>query len=266
MRTESISQFDLNRAVYHAPGVAQHYQSTSLERVEVAALIRHQPGFAGRRVLDLGVGTGRTIDFLRPLASRYVCLDYAPEMVEFVRSTRPDVEVHLADMRDLSQWPTETFDFVFGPNNVLDALSHDDRLRSLREVRRVLSSTGLLVFTSHNRQFRFAQSGPRLQYSRNPVTQLANIARYLRQQLNHRRLAPLRRFERDYALLNDNGHDYALLHYYVDRDIQRQQLEHAGFRLVEILDYSGRVLAEGGDDSSSPALMYVAEVRPVSVS
>src|SRR5436190_12668983 len=212
MRTRSTSQFELNRAVYHAPGVSRLYQLDSLDRVEAAALIQYQPSFAGRNVLDLGVGTGRTIDFLKPVARHYVCLDYSPVMVDFVRSTRPDVEVHLADMRNLSTWGAEAFDFVFGSNNVLDAVSHDDRIRTLSEIRRVLSSNGVFMFSSHNRHYRYAGSGPRLRPSRNPVTQLLNVGHYFRQQMNHHRLSRHRRLEQDYALLDDIGHDFSCLH------------------------------------------------------
>jgi SAM-dependent methyltransferase len=260
MRTTSISQFDLNRAVYSAPGVSEHYRHSLLDKVEAVALLRYQPSFAGRSVLDLGVGTGRTIDFLRPLASHYVCLDYSQEMVDFVRSTRPAVEVHFADMRDLSVWAARTFDFVFGTNNVLDALSHDDRLKTLREVRRVLSSNGIFMFSAHNRRHRDAQQGPRLEYSRNPVTQILNVARYMRRQVNHRRLSQMRRFERDYALLDDIGHDYSLLHYYIDRDAQIRQLQDAGFQFLEVFDTAGRTLEPESDDSLSPTLMYVARL------
>jgi SAM-dependent methyltransferase len=257
--SRSSLQDEINSRIYHADGVTKAYRSKLLlDRPETMALLRYQPGFFGRSVLDIGIGTGRTAGFLQPLARRYVCIDYSQEMVDHVRKALPGVEVHLADMRDLSRWGAAEFDFIFAPDNVFDAVSHADRLRILAEARRVLSTEGLLVFSSHNRRYRVAGKGPRLTYSRNPVTQALHVLRYLQRRLNHLRVGRLHRHEDEYALLNDIGHDYALLHYYIDRDRQQGQLDAAGFRLLEVIDSDGRSLREGDEDASSPSLLYVA--------
>ena len=91
--------------------------------------------------------------------------------------------------------PCHDFDFLFGSNNVLDAVSHEDRLRALAEFRRVLRPGGMLVFSSHNRQYRHAWRGPTLGVSRNPVTQAMNVVRWLRELRNHLRIRDLRKRE-----------------------------------------------------------------------
>ncbi len=254
-------QNDINSRVYHARGISRLYRGKLLDRAETMALLKYQPGFLARSVLDIGVGTGRTARFLSPLARRYVGIDYSQEMVDHVRMALPDVEVHLADMRDLSRWQDGEFEFIFASNNVVDAVSHAERLKVLSEAQRVLSAGGLLVFTSHNRRYRLAQSGPRLEYSPNPITEGIHVITYLRRRLNHLRVGRLRRFEEEYALLDDIGHDYGLLHYYIDADRQAQQLDAAGFRLLEVFDSDGRSLRDGGDDASSGSLLYVAARR-----
>jgi SAM-dependent methyltransferase len=252
----------VNSRVYQARGIASSYRSKLLERSETVALLRYQPAFAGHSILDVGVGTGRTAAYLAPLARRYVAIDYSPGMVEQVRETMPDIDVHLADMRDLSQWQPGSFEFVFATNNVLDAVSHVDRLRTLAELHRVMAPGSLLIFSSHNRSYRLACSGPRLQYSRNPVTQARNFGVYLKRTLNHARIADQRRFESQYALLDDIGHDYQLLHYYIDRRSQRQQLESAGFRLREVFDREGHSLREEEETEGNSSLLYVAFRTP----
>jgi SAM-dependent methyltransferase len=251
------SQNEINSRVYHSPGVAGLYTGTLLNRAETMALLKYREAFVGRNVLDVGVGTGRTAAYLKPLARHYVGIDYSQEMIDYLRRTQPEVEAHLTDMRDLSAWGAGAFDFVFAPNNVIDAVSHDDRVRVLAEVRRVLSDGGLLVLTSHNRRYRLAESGPRLEYSRNPVIQAQHVARYLRRRLNHLRIGGLRRFEEEYALLNDIGHHYGLLHYYIDCDHQAAQLDAAGFRVLDVIDARARSLRSGDDDSDSSSLLYV---------
>jgi len=258
---ERAAQDAVNRDVYHAPEIDRSYKRTTLSTAETVVLLKHQPSIAGRAVLDIGVGTGRTIAFLKPLARRYACLDYSPAMVQRVRRDHPDLDVHLTDMRDLSPWRDESFDFVFAANNVLDAVGHEDRLRTIGEIRRVLMPEGLFVFSSHNRRFRLAGHGPRLEYSRNPVTQLSLALQYLRSLVNHRRLLANRRDGSDYALFADPGHDFGLIHYYVDRSRQAAQLDAHGFQLLDVVDMAGRELTGDDDDADSASLMYVARRR-----
>lgn len=255
------AQDRVNRRIYHARNIASWYRSASLDIPETMALLAYQPRFAGRAVLDMGVGSGRTTRFLAPLASTYVCVDSSPHMVRYVREHAPAIDIRLADMRDLSAFADGSFAFVFASCNLLDAVSHEDRLRVLAEVRRVLPPGGTFAFSSHNRRLHDALSGPRLRWSRNPSTQLMHGWRYVRSLVNHARVRRLRRVEADYAILNDPGHNYAALHYYIDRVTQQRQLDQCGFRLLDVFDGAGRQLAEGDDDSASPSLLYVAERR-----
>ncbi|HEY2901078.1 MAG TPA: class I SAM-dependent methyltransferase, partial [Polyangia bacterium] len=206
----------------------------------------------------IGIGPGRTAGFLKLLARRYTGIDYSPFMVEGVRRTHPDVDVRLMDMRDLSAWPAETFQFVLATSNVLDAVGHEDRLRTLGEVHRVLAPDGIFAFSSHNRHYHLAGRGPRLAYSRNPITQLLLAGRYLQCWRNHRRVSINRRQAPDYALFDDPGHDFALIHYYITRQCQAVQLDQVGFALLDIVDGQGRDVGPTDDDAASPSLMYVA--------
>jgi ubiquinone/menaquinone biosynthesis C-methylase UbiE len=229
-----------------------------LSIAEVSALLKYQPFFAGKDVLDLGVGTGRTTYYLAPLAERYTAIDYSPHMIGYMHEHFPDVRALLVDMRNLSVFADESFDFVLGSSNVVDAVSHADRLTVLGEVQRILRAGGLFIFSSHNRDYAKATSGPRLQYSKNPATQLHNLAIFVRQFLNHRRTGKLRKIESEYSLLDDVGHDYSLLHYYVDPSYGELQLRRLGFEMLDVFAHSGRVKARDEKDVLSPSLYYVA--------
>jgi SAM-dependent methyltransferase len=258
MLASGDAQFLANARVYHARGVDRAYRSQDLKRVEVMALLTHHAAFAGRDVLDLGVGTGRTSLYLAPLARRYEAIDYSPVMVEHLHATMPSISVNHADMRDLSIFPDADFDFVFASNNVIDAVGHDDRLRSLHETWRVLRSGGVLMFSSHNRCYRDAQRGPRLHWSRNPVTEMHLLYQWARQLANHARVGKLRHEYADYSLLNDTGHDYACLHYYIDQVTERQQLAGLGFEILDVFDVQGRSLPSDDAAQDSASLMYAA--------
>lgn len=257
-RTGSL-QDRVNRAVYFGPSVFRHYLSEVLTPAEVTCLLKYQPYFAQRTLLDIGVGAGRTARTLHPLVARYEAIDYSPVMVDYVKRAMPGVSVRQMDWRDLNAFGDATFDFIFATDNVIDALAHEDRLQALRESHRVARAGGLLAFSSHNLSYREALGGPRLEWSKNPGRLAANGLQYLRRLKNHARVGKLRRTEADYSLLNDQGHDYACLHYYAARATVKAQLTDAGFRLIDVIERGGRSLPEGADDSASPNLLYVAQ-------
>jgi ubiquinone/menaquinone biosynthesis C-methylase UbiE len=254
-----IRQDEVNRKVYFARGVYLYYLSRSLLPVEVACFSKYRPYLQGRDVLDIGVGAGRTARHLAPMARRYEAIDYSPVMMKFLRENMPQISGHQADFRDLRIFGDDSFDFVLATANVIDALSHRDRLKALREASRVLRPGGILAFSTHNIHYERAFCGPRLNWSWNPVRLGLNTVQYLLGARNHLRVGPLRTKTPEYALLNDTGHFYSCLHYYVARSTVARQLSEAGMRLVEVFDGNGRAVAEEEDDSGNPWLFYIGQ-------
>jgi SAM-dependent methyltransferase len=253
-------QDDVNRAVYYAPSAYRHYLRTALSPAEAACLAKYRPRIANRDVLDVGVGAGRTARHLAPLARRYEAVDYSPVMVAYASRAYPGLSVRRADFRDLSIFADDSFDFLFATDNVIDALSHEDRLRALRESARVLRPEGILAFSSHNLRYKRALSPPWVDWTANPLRLAKNFVRYGQGWWNHRRVGPLRQINPGHALLNDRGHFYACLHYYASRSTVRSQLAECGFSLIEAFDPAGRIAPEAQDDSEFPALLYIAQL------
>lgn len=79
--------------------------------------------------------------------------------------------------------------------------------------------------------------------------------------VNHRRMKPLCELHAGHAMLDDRGHDYTLLHFYVEQGYQRDQLRDAGFDTIEVLDRAGHSLAADAVAAESPDLLYVARKR-----
>jgi SAM-dependent methyltransferase len=139
--------------------------------------------------------------------------------------------------------------------NGIDYVSHDDRLRVLAEVRRVLGPGGAFVFSSHNRDWvRFHllpwQGRPR------PGRALlrASVAA-LRATPARRRLRRQELVTPTYAIVNDDAHGYRLLTYYISSDDQLHQLAEAGFRDAISHDPSG---APGAAGTRSAWVYYLA--------
>jgi SAM-dependent methyltransferase len=141
---------DPNLHVYNTPGVVQHYAAleylSPCEKKLFDEFVK--PGDA---ILDLGVGGGRTTRYLSRLASRYVGVDYAPEMVAACRQKFRQLEFLVADAANLTMLGEQTFDSVVMAFNGMDYLiPNESRRRCLAEIHRVLKKDGRLIFSSHN--------------------------------------------------------------------------------------------------------------------
>lgn len=106
------------------------------------------------KMLDIGVGGGRTTVHFAPLVRQYVGVDYAANMVEACEERFPDREDHIsfgeADARYMNQFPAGTFNFIILSYNGIDNIAHDDRLLALKEINRVGKSGGVFAFSTHN--------------------------------------------------------------------------------------------------------------------
>lgn len=144
---------------YNSPAIAAGYGEqeyiTPCERFLFDTYIK--PGMA---VLDIGVGGGRTSPYLAENSSRYVGIDYAPEMIETCRQKYPKYEYCRCSATDLSPFQSGSFDVVVMSFNMLDDLfPHENRWRCLQECHRVLRENGLLIFSSHNPRAILARPG-----------------------------------------------------------------------------------------------------------
>jgi len=101
-------------------------------------------------ILDIGVGTGRTVPILAPLTNEYVAVDYLPEMVEICRERFPHLKIELGDARSLDGHASAHYGLVHFSFNGIDAVDHEGRARVLSEMRRVVRDDGLVVFSTLN--------------------------------------------------------------------------------------------------------------------
>lgn len=250
-----------NRKRYFSPSVLRGYTSYNLMRAEALVLLKYQPFFAQKDVLDIGIGAGRTTVYLAPLAREYVGIDFSPAFIDFVNNSMPQVNAKLCDMRDLGEFNAEAFDFVMGSFNVLDIVTHQDRLLTLAEVHRVLKPEGVFVFSSHNRTYSATGCAPKLEFSRDPVRQARMLFRWVQRSINYRKWKKHWVQTEEYASITDVGHDFTTLHYYIDQATARRQLEESGFSVLEVCDIDGRPLGASDVDTTSAFLTYVVQKR-----
>lgn len=138
-----------NRDRFDAPAsVAQYEAMEGLTPCE-ATLFEHHVA-AGSRILDLGVGTGRTTPWLSTRASWYLGIDVAPAMVAAARRLHPGADLRVGDASDLGDLADDGVDVVVFSYNGIDYLDDGARHRTLDEVRRVLVPGGTFLFSTHN--------------------------------------------------------------------------------------------------------------------
>lgn len=226
---------DVNLRRYETGSVGRAYvHSAGLQPPEATILSRLAPQVTGARILDLGVGAGRTTPQLLSISRDYVGVDNSSHMVELCRRRFPDVDFQVHDARDMPSFEAGEFGLVMFAFNGIDCLDHTDRLRALREIHRILADGGWFVFSSHNRDSPpLGFQLPPIHPARHPLRRAARAAAWVpaaaRSAVNRLRL---RRFEvatDDYEIRNDGAHEHSLLTYYADSAAQIAQLRKVGF-------------------------------------
>lgn len=220
---------ETNQQTYTDPQIVRHYaQLQKLQGAEAEFLGQLRPHLATMRMLDLGVGGGRTTAHFAPLVAEYVGLDYSPAMIAACQQRFPQAvpqyRFEVGDVRDLSRFQDHSFDLILFSFNGLDYIEHGDRLLALQEIRRVGKPGGYLFFSSHNLQgiepfFRWRD---RLRW--NPIHNYVETIMWalLRRVNRHLTLETLA--TADYVIVKDEPHNFRLANYYIRPHAQHQQL------------------------------------------
>ncbi len=249
---------ELNAAVWSRGDFVDDYVDDRLRAAEVVILLRYRDELHGR-LLELGSGAGRLTRCLLEVGGEVHGLDIAPAMVERARQELPQATFHEGDMRDLTRFGDGSFDAVFAPFNVLDVFGDDLRNEVFDGIARIVAPGGLFVLSTHNRGYVPNVPAPIEQVrTRNPLKAAVDLLRLPKRMRNRRRAQPLERERPDYALVNDEAHDYALLHYYISRDAEARQLAAHGFELLACFDLAGGEVGPGEAARDCSELHYVA--------
>jgi ubiquinone/menaquinone biosynthesis C-methylase UbiE len=218
------------RSVYEDPAVvASYFRKTELLKPEETILSALAPELSRARILDIGVGAGRTTATIAPLVREYVGVDFSPAMVEAcrtkfagqLRNSRFDE----ADARHLDAYADASFDIVLFSFNGLDSIDYPDRMRALAEVRRVLRPGGYFWFSTHNKlalRKRFSFMWPR-----SPRYLPGQVRRVIR--MHTKNFPAFRHMRGDHCLIYDGVHDFRTWLLYIDPRRQLLDLAQLGF-------------------------------------
>lgn len=227
-----MTQIDTNKYAHDTPLAARRYaNSRQLWPAESRIFDLLADELPRSRLLDIGVGAGRTTAHLLPRVANYIGIDYSRSLIDRARKRFPNADLRLQDARNLDDFASDSLDVVLFSYNGLDYISHEERLSVIGQIFRILRPGGYFIFSSHNRAYpiRAAHDPRHLQSAFNPLKTASSIATYLMGLRNSVRLRPLERHERDYSIINDQALSYGLLTYYIHASDQRDQLASFGF-------------------------------------
>jgi SAM-dependent methyltransferase len=261
MKHETFDLTAHNAQIFFSEKLADWYSAQTLCPAETMILLRHRDAFRGKRVLDLGVGSGRTTRFLLPFAAFYAGVDFSPQMLARCKRDFPAASLYQLDIRELGKIADERFDFVMASWAVLDALAPDDRLKALARIATMVKPGGMFVLSAHNRAAASAGQPPAMAWSKRPDRLARELVHFLVARRNYARMKHMRREGPDYALYNDMAHRWQGVFYYIDRAAQIAQLSRLGFDVTDVIGEDGRSIGPSGDTSPDGCLHYVAVRR-----
>lgn len=218
-----------NKKIYNSRKVVDYYKTSTLQPAEVAffSLIKEQ--LKNMRMLDIGVGGGRTTHKFGPAAKNYVGIDYAEKMVEACRQTFQDrqgnIDFAVCDARDLSQFAAEEFDVILFSFNGIDHCTLSERQKIFKEIQRVGKKGAWFCFSSSNIQWFSAWSS--IGFIANPIRLLARIRHYTL--LRHYNTNFKERLKENVGIFTSSAHNYNLKLNFIRPSYQLQQLEKLGF-------------------------------------
>src|SRR5260221_405642 len=124
--TSQVETKAANLQVYRDPEVVSHYAAlsylTPCEHLLFETYVK-----PGMKILDIGVGGGRTTAYLSDKASRYIGVDYSAEMIKTCRNKFPKLEFEVADASDLSGFADASFDAIVISFNGINCIVPEDR-------------------------------------------------------------------------------------------------------------------------------------------
>ena len=240
--TQHVITSDETKTTYDSRDVVCDFNAQSdLQKPEVAVLEQLRNRLSHMKILDIGVGAGRTTAFFAGLAEEYIGLDYSANMVTACRRKFPQFTFKVCDARCLNLFKENYFDFVLFSFNGIDSVNQDDRFKILREIHRVTKKNGYFFFSAHNLNFYFSHVRS-IRLYKNPLSSVNLVLSFLRSRLlNNKIWNELRNPSK--SLQNAMIYHYTcnklMLIYWLTPAEQIKQLLETGFRNIRVFDLEG---------------------------
>lgn len=221
---------DSNQKTYKSPLVVQHYaQLKMLQPAEETILNLFRDRWSTMRMLDMGVGGGRTTQHFAKRVAEYVGIDYSADMIATCQqrfaTSSPPLRFEICDARDLSQFADNSFNFILFSFNGIDYISDSDRIKVFEEIHRVGKPGGYLFFSTHNLQGLESEFDIRKHIGWNPITTYVNLMMWFLLRVINYSLTLDQLRAATHAIVRDESHNFRLKTYYIRPQAQIRQLQ-----------------------------------------
>jgi SAM-dependent methyltransferase len=254
----------LNQATMRS-AVDSYGVESELYTAEKIALAEINDEIRDKRILDIGVGGGRTVKGLTEFSKNYIGVDYVEGMVQACRHKFPGVRFETMDARSMKAFSDSSFELIVFTCNGVSMVDHESRIEILREVHRLLVPGGIFMFSTYNRKSAEHDSSFRL-----PKFEMTwNIAKLPRRVIGYCWRTGFGIFNRirykryeistpEYSIINDLCHEYRTMLYYITIDQQQKQLVQVGFKPnARVYNHEGRTI-EHDDNDPGDSFLFVA--------
>lgn len=252
---------DNNQRTYTSLGVVQHYaQLSALQPAEAIVLKLLQTQLGSMKMLDIGVGGGRTTQHFSEVVAEYTGIDYSTNMIAACQKRFSDASdttlFQICDARDMSRFKDNSFDFILFSFNGIDYISHAERSQVFKEIQRIGKPGGYFCFSSHNltafeQEFDFKQ-----QFSFNLLETYINLVMSALLHVFNFPITLKQLKISAFLILKDESHNFRLKTYYVRPQEQLNQLQSC-FSDVKVYSWkSGLELTEDEINCHSDLWLY----------
>jgi ubiquinone/menaquinone biosynthesis C-methylase UbiE len=252
---EEVVQFISQRAFLFEPELA------------VLNILRNQ--LPNMKMLDIGIGGGRTTAHFAALTKEYVGIDYSKRMIRACQRKFKEYPKKIiftrADARNMTLFKDSEFDFVLFSFNGIDSVDYTDRIKILQEINRVTKNRGYFLFSSHN--LNALQSTCSLSLSSNPTKfsqNISKISRLLFLRLTNRNSWKIIRTnpkKLQYVIFNDGAYEFGLKLCYINPAEQLKDLKALGFINVKVYGMDDVCESQNPISRGDYGLHYFCEVQ-----
>ena len=237
---------------------------------------------SGARMLDMGVGAGRTTKYFAPAVKSYIGADYAASMIKECRKKYHDkFDFIECDARKMGCFKDDSFDFVLFSFNGIDSFGFNDRLAAIYEVKRVLSNGGYFFFSSHNLDWEGLKDLFSIRYiykktcankkgrKNNFIIKLQAAFKsflvYLRLKILNRWLFTIKMIKKarreGFMGIYDNSLEGKAKIFYVSCNFQIEQLKRCGFESIIAFSQEGKEETSVTGLAASPWIHYLCRIN-----
>jgi SAM-dependent methyltransferase len=253
---------DATQKAYSSPkNIVRYTKYETLQKGELSILDKFKTKINNGKVLNIGIGGGRTTSHLVPMAKEYTGIDYSLPFIDHCQArfgNLPHVEIRYGDARDLNEFRDHDFDFIFFSFNGIDSVDFDEGKKILAELSRLLKPDGVLSFSFHNKGN--LDQLYKFQLPRNPFKYFwewqrwSKIRRFNGDKEQYRHL--------DWFIIKDGGEDFTADTLYIDPIFQLQCLKEVGFQTFYFHDAgTGELIDASNIQKSKTAWIYITALK-----